>query len=354
MKPFEILIDLDRLKDIHTGLGQVAYFIGKDLSTRENDKFHFTFLVPKSFVGFFGTKVNYEPISFKRRYFSFLCKKYDLWYTIHQDCHIFPGDKNTPFIMTINDLNFLGEKSPKKAKKRLNILQRKVDRAIYLTAISGFTKKVVLDNLQVHNKPIEIVYCGVEVKTFDHVEKPSFANEGDLLFSIGVIQPKKNFMVLIEFMKYLPESFKLVIAGNKAGSYSVELENRIYELGLSDRIILPGLISEEEKYWMYQHCKAVLFPSKFEGMGFPPIEAMRFGKPVFASTFSSIPEVSGEHAYYWNDFDPKVMAEFFLKHLTEFTSQPGKPSTLINHSMKYTWQKAVDQYLHIFEKVLTP
>lgn len=353
MKPYEILIDLDRLKDIHTGLGQVAYFIGKELSSRQDERFRFTFLVPKSFIGFFGNSVNYEPITLKRRYFSFLCKNYDLWYTIHQDCKLFPGDNKTPFIMTINDLNFLGEKSPDKAKKRLEILQNKVNRSTYLTAISGFTKQVILDNLHLQNKPVEVIYCGVEVKTFDHVKKPRFAPEGDLLFSIGVIQPKKNFMVLVDFMKYLPVNYKLIIAGNKAGSYSVELEKRILELGLTDRVILPGLISEEEKFWMYKHCKAVLFPSKFEGMGFPPVEAMRFGKPVFASTYSSIPEVSGEHAYYWKDFEPKMMAEFFLQHLDEFYSNPEKPDQLFQHSMKYTWKNAADRYLSVFEKILT-
>ncbi len=351
MAKISVLIDLDRLKDLNTGLGQVAEFFGLEIGKQADDRFHFTLLVQKKFKGYFGEHVNYEIISLKRRYFPSLCKKYDLWYTIHQDSAYFPSDKTTPYILTINDLNFLGEKSPAKAKIRLKILQKKVQRAIAITVISKFTEGMVREHLQVGEIPIHVIYCGVKVKTFEQVERPAFAPDGELLFSVGVVQMKKNYQVLLGFMQKLPEHYKLIIAGNKSSAYAAELQQQIDASGLHDRILLPGIISEEDKFWMYDRCKAVLFPSRFEGMGFPPVEAMRFGKPVFASTYSSIPEVSEDLAYYWNSFEPNEMAGLFLDKMEAFYSDPLRPDLLKKHSLKFTWEANLQAYLSLFTKI---
>lgn len=352
MKPISVLVDLDRLKDLNTGLGQVAEFFGDEIGRLRDERFRFTLLVPHKFKGHFGNNVDYEVVSFKRRFFPSLCKKYDLWYTIHQDSAYFPSDAETPYILTINDLNFMSEKTPYKAVRRLKTLQKKVNRATAITVISKYTEADVRKNLRVGNIPVHVIYCGVKVKTFEAVQKPDFAPDGNLLFSVGVVRMKKNYHVLLDFMKRLPESYKLIIAGNKSGTYADELQQRIDKEGLHDRILLPGLISEQDKYWMYINCKAVLFPSKLEGMGFPPVEAMRFGKPVFASTYSSIPEVSEDKAYYWADFDPDNMSRFFLEKLDEFYNDPSRPELLKLHSMKYTWEVNVQMYLKLFKEII--
>ena len=352
MKKANVLIDLDRLKDLNTGLGQVAYHFGKALSGTVDNELHFTFLVPAKFKNHFGNLVDYETTTLKRRYFPEFCKKYDLWYTIHQDSKFHPG-RGTPFILTINDLNFLGEKTPAKAKARLAVLQQKVNKSTVITTISQFTADSVKSNLNTANIPIRVIYCGVEVEEFPGATRPAFAPDGDLLFSIGVIQPKKNSMVLLEFMKHIPEKYKLIIAGNKTSSYAHAIADRIAESGLTGRVIMPGLISDADKYWMYTHCRAVLFPSTFEGMGFPPVEAMRFGKPVFASTYSSIPEVSGDKAFYWENFEPEYMAAFFLQKMEIFNNNPNLPEILKQHSMKYTWNENAGALLRLFKSVLS-
>jgi glycosyltransferase involved in cell wall biosynthesis len=351
MEKLSVLIDLDRLKDLNTGLGQVALFFGEGISRLKDDRFKFTLLVPRKFKGYFGDLVDYEVVSLKRRYFPSLCRKYDIWYALHQDSAYFPSDLKTPYILTIHDLNFLGEKSPAKAKTRLKILQKKVDRATAITVISKYTEGVVRENLQVGETPIHMIYNGVKVKTFGQVNRPAFVPDGDLLFSIGVIQMKKNLGVLVEFMQYLPKNYKLIMAGNNSSAYAEELQQRINALGLDERIILPGTISEEDKFWMYNHCEAVLFPSRFEGMGLPPIEAMRFGKPVFASTFSSIPEVCDKHAYYWKTFEPEEMASFFVDNMEAFDKDKSLPEVLKQYSLKFSWETNLNEYLELFKSL---
>jgi glycosyltransferase involved in cell wall biosynthesis len=352
MKQKNILIDLDRLKDPYNGLGQVALNMGEALSKIEDDSIHFTYLVSANFVNYFGNKVSYEVVSARRRYLPFTCKPYDLWYTIHQDSWYFPSGKKTPYVLTINDLNFLGEKTGYRKVQRLKRLQHKVDRASVITTISRYTAGEVKKHLHITDQLMEVIYCGVTVHSFEHAKRPAYVPEGEVLFTVGVIQPKKNFGVLIDFMALMPANYVLVIAGNKSGNHSAELESRILEAGLEGRIILPGLISDEDKYWFYTNCEAVVFPSKFEGMGFPPVEAMRCGKPVFASTYSSIPEVSGDKAYYWDSFDPAYMVSVYLDNIQKFKSTPGRAEELKLHSMKYTWENAAREYISLFRQIL--
>lgn len=352
-KKYNILIDLDRLKNINTGLGQVALNFAMHLSQVDDPFLKFTFLVPKKYNGFFGSSVDYENVSLRRRYFPALCREYHLWHSIHQDSAYFPSNKCTPYLLTIHDLNFLGEKTPAKAVKRLRRLQRKIDRARLVTSISNFTADEISKHLELRGTQVETIYNGVEVRSFLNCSRPNFVDEGkELLFSIGVIQPKKNTKVLIGFMKHLPVKYQLVIAGDKSAKYAQEIEQEIKELGLEDRIVMPGQISDEDKYWMLNHAKAILFPSKFEGMGIPPIEAMRCGKPVFASTYSSIPEICQDMAYYWTDFNPKEMSVLFLDKMGEFEQDPDRSRLLKEYAMQFDWSKNVRSYIRLYYRLL--
>lgn len=128
-------------------------------------------------------------------------------------------------------------------------------------------------------KEIRVIYCGVEVTKYTDTNKPAFVTSDDFLFTIGVIQSKKNFAVLVDFIKKLPDNYSLVIAGNKNSDYARDIEKQIIEKGLQGRIILPEFISDEEKSWLYQHCKAVVFPPVLRGMGSSD-PVMRNGKPT--------------------------------------------------------------------------
>ncbi len=346
----KILIDLDRLKNINTGLGQVALFFGRYLASLDEPNIEFTYLVPKNYVGYFGNGVKYTKTSFFRRHFRRFYGKFDLWYALHQDSGFLPSHKKTPYILTIHDLNFLSEKTEKKARKRLKKLQKKVDRACHICTISNFSRNEITTNLDIKNKEVTVIYNGVEVKEVQNAGKPDYVPEGDIIFSIGVVREKKNTKVLVPFLEKLPSNYKLIIAGDNKCKYAEQIAQLIEDKNLKDRIIMPGQISEEDKFWLLNNCRALVFPSKHEGMGIPPIEAMYFGKPVFASKFSSIPEICQHNAYYWENFDPDYMAKSFLANIDAFDKNPSKSQELRDYTKKFSWHENISAYLNLFKR----
>lgn len=348
-----VLIDLGKLKDPYTGLGQVSLQYGKKLQSLGDDLLTWRFLVPPDYAAEFGHPPVSEILSFKRRYFPSLCPRYDLWHAIHQDSPYFPGKHHkTKYLLTIHDLNFLKEKSGAKAERRLKRLQRKVDRADAVTFISEYTKAEALLHLQMHEKSSFIISNGVQAPSSGLSERPSFLPDGDYIFSLGAITAKKNVHVLPDLIKRLP-GLNLVIAGHNKSTYAHHIKERIIAEELQDRVILPGAVDDATRAWLFEHCTAFCFPSLYEGFGIPVIEAMQYGKPVFISRLSSLPEIGKEHAFYWENFDPEHMAAVFWQGLERYRRNPEQfAARLMHYAAQYTWDKNAEAYIALYKELL--
>ena len=114
-----------------------------------------------------------------------------------------------------------------------------------------------------------------------------------------------------------------------------------------------GKINTEEKQFYLQHCTAFVFPSLLEGFGIPPIEAMRFGKPVFLSNLTSLPEIGGEKAFYWDNFDAKYMATIFEKGMYVFeANKTAFEKAYIERAKGFNWDKAALEYADVYRSLL--
>lgn len=348
---YNILVDLSKLKNLYCGLGQVSMQFGKALVENCPAHIQLNFLIPHSFVNTFGAEVIYEIAGIKRQFFPFISKKYDLWHSIHQDSPYFPSSKKTPYLLTIHDLNFLAEKNPQKASRRLDKIQRRINQACAITTVSEFTENQVKKHLSINSKSLSIIYNGIEKGDFINEKKPDFDITSKFLFTIGVVRPKKNFHVLVDFLNLLPE-YSLVIAGDNDDPYGEFILNRCKELNIDGRVILPGKISDEEKKWLYNHSEAFVFPSLHEGFGLPVIEAMNAGKPVFLSQLSSLPEIGGKEAFYWEKFEPEYMAEVFISEMEKFRKDPEKTNSIKSHADKFSWHIAAKQYFSLYSQIL--
>jgi glycosyltransferase involved in cell wall biosynthesis len=350
----KVLVDLTILKHPNCGLGQIALNYGRyfrETITGEED-FVIYLLVPKGYIGAFGMKVKYIQNMKWFELFPFLLPKFDVWHAIHQLVKFRPYSINTKYLFTIHDFNFMYEKSPQKASKYLASIQKKIDRADYITAISNFAKGEVMKYANVHRKTVEVVLNGVESLYKKPSKQPEFIdpNYKSFFFTIGQVQEKKNFHTLVEMMKFFPEK-KLYIVGFKDTDYAKRIQAMILEHEIKN-ICLPGTVSNEERVWLYSQCEAFLFPSLFEGFGLPIIEALSFGKPVFSSKETSLKEIGSDFVYYWDNFEPLHMKEIVEAGVGDFNQEPKRAKRNMEYASGFTYERNVKSYIRIYQELL--
>jgi glycosyltransferase involved in cell wall biosynthesis len=348
-----VLLEMEKLKNPNSGLGQFCTNIGEQFQSIHKSNLQLDFYLPSFQKDIFGGQFKYIKQSALHKFLPVDSSKYDVWHCLQQDSHYLPNNKNTKLILTIHDLNFLEKYKGSKQKRKLNSLQKRVNRASAITVISKFTEKIVRENLHLNNVPVHVIYNGNSLKKVENTSAPEFVpahSEAEYLFAIGIISAKKNFHTLLPLLQN-NKHLHLIIAGNNGGDYAKQLTETAERLGVHKRLHTPGSINDADKYWLFKNCKAFVFPSLSEGFGLPVIEAMSLGKPVFLSNLTSLPEIGGKEAYYWNSFEPKYMIDVFEKGMNDFLLDKEKEKRSIEWSKRFSWENAAKAYLKLYENV---
>ena len=347
-----VLIDLSILKHLNCGLGQIAYnyarYWGENAGKLD---FEVHLLLPKQYFGAFGKDVHYHKSSDIYSLFPFLMPKFDVWHSIHQMSRFMPSRKSTKNILTVHDINFIYEKKGASLQKYIRKFTRRIERADRITCISNFTRSDVLNHFHI-DKPIEVIYNGVEFGNPATGTRPDlpFPANSKFLFSISQIKQKKNFHVLLDAMKHLPE-YNLVIAGEKNTAYAQMMENRISAEGIKN-VFLIGTVHNSEKIWLYNHCEAFVFPSLFEGFGLPVIEAMSYGKPVISSDKTSLKEICANHAFILENFEPAHIAAKIQEGIQAYAKDPALAKSNAEYAKSFTYDHHMAEYIRIYHEML--
>ena len=343
-----ILIDLSILRHPYCGLGQVAQNYGRWIASHPEafgDNWQPTLLVPHGYVGRFGTHVRYLQAHDIYRHLPWLMPRFDVWHSIHQLSPFRPAHHTTRRLLTIHDLNFLYEKQGRKQLRYLHRLQRECNSASEICFISEYAKQDALRHLDLQGKPLHVIHNGVETLTEGEQTPPPKVDPSRPFFlSIGVVKAKKNLHTLFPMMDRMKET--LIIAGDDTEDYARKLRN---VLSYHPNIQIIGTVSNSERRWLYAHCTALLFPSVAEGFGLPVIEAMQWGKPVFCSPCTSLPEIGGDQAFYFPDFDPDTMARTVREGLARFTPQQAQACK--EHAARFSYDHHLEQYLNLYKNL---
>ena len=361
MKKKSVLIDLYNLETPYCGFGQIAfnyvkYFAEIQRSGKEN--FDIAFLLPNSYRHRPLDEFEGIPCYFKESKLHHMIHiipnslpKVDLWHSVNQFCETYPNNPNTKHIFTIHDLNFLFEETPEKVDYYLSIMQERIDKANLITFISKYAEDITRKHLKLERKETRVIYNGVESLQDKSQTKPSFVvKEKPFFFAIGQILPKKRFDLLLYMMKFFPD-MELYICGENKFATGQELLKRIEESQLPN-VHAPGPITNEERTWLFANCEAYLFPSIGEGFGLPAIEAMQFGKPVFASNYQSLPEIVGNQGFVWHELEPISMAQTVKDGLKAFHADPNLAQIAKNYANTFSYEKHINAYLQLYREML--
>jgi glycosyltransferase involved in cell wall biosynthesis len=346
----KILLDCERMKFLHTGLYYFCLELGKALQQQRHDE-QLYFYTPPSAKDCFGS-ANYLPQHSHDKFALPSIKKLDVWHCTFQGSSYFPFRKKVKKVLTIHDINFMNDDniSAAKKKKYLSQLADKIHKSDHITAISQFTLNEIKRTIDIGNKPATVVYNGCNIDKSVAVTRPAYIPKKSFLFTVGTIVEKKNMHVLPAML--CNNDFELIIAGiTLSDAYRQKIIAESIKWKVKDRVIFTGAISENDKYWYLQHCEAFVFPSLAEGFGLPVAEAMYFGKPLLLSSLCSLPEIGGDLAYYFKNFEPAHMQEVLNSSLQHYNKT--KPAEAIKaRTQLFSWEKAAQQYLNIYHSLV--
>lgn len=347
-----ILIDAERTNYMHTGLYHFCRHLINSIAVHNRkDEYHLSTYAPEKERGLFNKEISVVSQYSLHKFYQPFLAKYQLFHSTFQGTNYFPFCIKGKVLLTVHDLNFLHENKPlARQKKHLGNLEKKLDRADSVVAISEYVKKDLLEHTSVCPEKVQVIHNGCNIRPEAGVEIPAYQPRKPFFFTIGVITGKKNFHVLPAML--LKNDFDLIIAGvNQSPEYKMKIEATAKELGVQDRVHIIGAISEAEKVWYLQNCLAFAFPSIAEGFGLPVIEAMHFGKPVLLSTCTSLPEIGGKEAYYFENFDPEYMSLKTMEVLEE-DRRNNRSEAIIQWASKFSWDKTARQYLNEYDHLL--
>ena len=345
-----VLIDLSVLRNYNCGLGQVAYNYGMYFKEHPNRNLNIYLLVPKQYIGAFGYSVKYITSRKIYRSMPWLMPKFDVWHSIHQ-LNSFPPPKSVLNLLTIHDLNFVYEKQGRKVNKYMKKILQEIRRANKITAISQYTKNDILR--LIHNGlDIDVIYNGVEKLYAKDEIVPQYPVDTTkpFLFSIGEIKPKKNFHVLLDAMKLMPE-YNFYLAGKDNTPYAESIKQRIEDENITN-VFLTGIISQGEKIWLYNHCYAFVFPSLFEGFGLPIIEALFFKKPVISSQETSLKEIGNDAVFFLDNFSPEHITQVVKEKSAYFYKHPELAERNFEYANSFSYKKHMEKYIEIYQEML--
>lgn len=336
----------------NTGLYNFCKYLGNEI-LKQNKDFDIELFVPGNETHNFDNLSNHVPRRFWHKLFMPFQYKYCLWHTTFQNTKFFPESFNGKIAYTIHDLNFLHEKhSSSKRQAYLTSVANRIARADKVITISNYVKDEVMSHIEVPADKIEVIYNGCNLLNKSYVVTvPQKVPKRPFIYSIGNLCEKKNFHVMAGML--INNDYELVISGiNAQNGYLEKIESYARSLGVEDRVVFTGVVSDEEKHWYLSNCLAFGFTSIAEGFGLPVIEAMYFGKPVFLSTKTSLPEIGGSLAYYFQNFEPEHMAQQFERGLNDFYNDPAKAIAVKEHAKTFSWNNAAKKYLDLYQELL--
>lgn len=226
-----------------------------------------------------------------------------------------------------------------------------------IIAVSENTKKDLINLYKVPGEKIDVIYEGISAGQGSAFPSASSADSsrpnlstGKYLLFIGRLEERKNICGIIEAFEVLKEKYnlphKLILAG-KFGYGAENIKDKIENSRYKDDIILPGYISDEEKFALLKKADVFLFPTFYEGFGLPILEAQNVGTPVITSNISSMPEIAGNSAVLVDPKDSSAIAEAAWRLVSDESHKNDIIEKGLVNVKRFSWEKCAGEIAQI-------
>ena len=274
--------------------------------------------------------------------------------------HRIPSFKNLPVVATIHDCIILSNPewiNTHFQRYKEYCFYQSVQRAQKIICISEYAKKDIIHYLKVPEDKCEVIYHGINelffnIKKDNNVLKKYNLDKKRYILFVSTIQPRKNHISLIKAYDMLPnkikEEYELVFIGH----YGWECTDVLNAIKIS-KIKWLQQVSQSELYILLQQSSLFVFPSLFEGFGFPPLEAMASQVPVITSNKTTLPEVCEDAALYFDPLNILDIRDKILDVLTDEYLQKCLIEKGLKQAKKFSWKKSTERHLKLFKSVVS-
>ncbi|KAA5806376.1 glycosyltransferase family 4 protein [Thermoanaerobacterium thermosaccharolyticum] len=311
---------------------------------------------------YFNINSNKKRIIYEQLLIPYISQRYNYDVIHFTDYQIPLLMSRKGMILTVHDLSFLKEddiftKSSSLYKKF--VLPSSLKKADRIIAVSENTKKDILKYFpSINENKIVVIYEGTR---FDDNKMYKYSSDVLLKYNIkdpyilyvGTIEPRKNIVNIIRAFKIVVAknpNIKLVIVGKKGWLYD-EIFNEVRNLSLENNIIFTGYVSDEDLPAFYKNAILFIYPSKYEGFGLPPLEAMSFGCPVITSNISSLPEVVGDAGILVNPESVEELSDAMDSILLNNNLRNDLSERSLKRAKMFSWDITAKATLKVYEDV---
>lgn len=270
-------------------------------------------------------------------------------------------------IVTVHDLiykTYPQGHTPQTCETTDQQLQAIVKQADKIICCSQNTMNDLKKFFDVDEQRVRLIYQGVDKGVFyplnDEEREGAYSvlqrqgiDQPFLLF-VGTIEPRKNLQNLLRAFSILKEkkkfNGKLVIIGMK-GWMTEGIEKTTRELKVKDDLVFPGYLTDNELRGFYNLAEVFVFPSFYEGFGFPIVEAFSCGAAVVTSNVSSCPEVAAEGALTVDPHNPEDIAEAINRILEDKALKANLRQKAIDRAKAFSFQDTAEQTLEVYQEV---
>ena len=254
-------------------------------------------------------------------------------------------NKSNKIITVVHDLIPLIFKRGKQYYYFKYFFPKVIENSEKIIAVSNFTKYELINYYKISEDKIHVIYNGIS-EIFKNFNLPRQA----FILYVGRFEKLKNIEALIKaftiFIKKYKLNYFLVLIGN--GHIDESLINK----EIKNKIKILKNVSDKELVNFYNTASLFIFPSLYEGFGFPPLEAMACGCPVIVSNVASLPEVCGDAAYYVDPYDVESIADGMYKILTDKALRENLIKNGLERVKQFSWEKTAREILKIIESLL--
>ena len=278
---------------------------------------------------------------------------YDIFHPTYYDPYFLNILNNKPFVLTIYDM--IHEIYPEIFSFRDRTAERKkllVQKATRIIAISENTKRDIIRFFGIDENKIEVIYLANSINPSESTDDINIDLPKKYILFVGSRSGYKNFNLFIEAIStLLVEDAELNVVCVGGGNFKEMEKEKFKKLNIVNKIFQYS-VSDNILAYIYQKAIAFVFPSLYEGFGIPVLESFASRCPVICSKASSLPEVAGDAAIYFNSTDKLSMLDSIQKVIYNEKLRKQLINKGIERVKEFTWKKTADKTKKIYEGVL--